>query len=84
MAYVVTRTPQATSIFDDNTPAIELVGTDKNIRPYNIPTSLFREPGDQPFAWSAIGLVGCTLLTMVKERTEADQSSGLYMAHYWE
>lgn len=72
-------------IFDFNTPPIGLVCLDKQIGEFYIPTSRFANPGTEPFAWGAIGQVNCVLMTMVKEPSQNDPSSGgVYMANYWE
>jgi hypothetical protein len=54
------------------------------VKPLAIPTSLFQQPGNDAFAWGTIGLVGCTMYIIVKEPTQQDPSSGVYMAHIWE
>ena len=57
-------------------------------KPYAIPTSFFQQldANSQPgaFAWGTIGLVGCSLVVIVKEPTPADPTGGVYMAHVWE
>lgn len=81
--YVVRRTEESQMIFEDSMPSIKLECLDNQIREYCIPTSLFASPGTEPYAWGAIGLAGCTLMTMIKEPSANDISSGeIYMAHY--
>jgi hypothetical protein len=57
-------------------------------KPYAIPTSFFQQldNDNQPasFAWGTIGLVGCSLIVIVKTPTPADPTGGVYMAHIWE
>ena len=59
-------------------------GEDGESKAYGIPTSHFQQPGDDAFAWGTVGLVGCTMMIIVKTPTPQDMRSGVYMAHIWE
>lgn len=81
--YVTRRTAESEMIFEASMPSIKLECLDDTIREYCIPTSRFASPGNEPFAWGAIELAGCTLMTMIKELGTNDISlGGIYMADY--
>lgn len=71
-------------IFDsDRDGSIRLIDDHRSIQEYPVPTALFKEPGNTPFAWGSIGLTGCTMMVIVKEPS-GENKGGVYMGHYWE
>jgi hypothetical protein len=65
--------------------AIRLKDDQGYTRNFGIPTAFFTDDfGDSPIAWGNIGLVGCTLLFLIKEPTPRDPTTAMYMAHIWE
>ena len=75
--------------FSDKTQFVKVIpnrkkGEPKMILPIGMPTSFFRQPGDEAFAWGTVGLVGCTMFALVKTPTDEDRSAGVYMGHIWE
>lgn len=73
--------------FNDLTQWIDLkvlYSTEGEVKPYGIPTSFFRQPDNEAFAWGTIGLVGCTMYIVIKLPTLQDPTPGVYMAHIWE
>ncbi|KAF2737495.1 hypothetical protein EJ04DRAFT_119173 [Polyplosphaeria fusca] len=71
---------------DDEKQYIQMELLDGRGATYPIPTSFWIEPGNKEFAWGTIGLVGCSLMTAVKDikKDSEDKTTGVYMAHYWE
>lgn len=81
--YVTRRTAESEMIFEASMPSMKLKCLNNKIREYCIPTSCFASPSNKVFAWNAIGLAGCTLMTMIKEPSANDISlGGIYIADY--
>lgn len=71
-------------IYESDTPSIELECLDNRVREYCIPTSRIAKPGTEPIVLGSIGLVGFTLMVIIKEPNENDPSPcGIYMDHNW-
>jgi hypothetical protein len=51
-----------------------------------IPTSAFKELGDEPYTIAMRSLIGCTLVVIVKDYDPQDPNgpTGVYMTHLWE
>jgi hypothetical protein len=82
------RTKKSTDIqwvYESELHSIQIKGTKKGaIVDAGTPSSLFKEPGDEPFAFAAVELVGCTAFTIVKTPTESDPTAAVYMSHIFE
>jgi hypothetical protein len=72
-------------LWDQNSPGqwidLKVYRAKLTQKAYGIPTSFFAEPGNEAFAWGTIGLVGCSVYTVVKPYTPEDPNPAVYIAH---
>jgi hypothetical protein len=84
--YVIQRTsdPGTTQVYDVNTPKFVLNELNEKKGLYPIPTSLYQLRPKVPFAFAVNGLIGCTMIIVVKQPTQDEPWSGVWFAHLWE